>query len=319
MKATVITRKELPATASYQVDRLDDPIEFIQKNRKKITPTSFKEALEVFEKDPLAYALRWVPQTTLHPDSRGQLVAYKESDFPKDLPFLVYQAAAIPRSKNGILPEDSYLHWLSLNATEEFRQFYWHFPELMGRFHREVFLGLSHIQFAAMSKDAEKVYNWSTYVAELIDSHIAYQTRYENSEESLKHEDCVRFLEISDEPQAKEALSPFDAGGETVQSKLGTNATCRENVIQAVKSMFWNDVDQILIQEQLSLFRKDLLERQLDNPMVYLEDESEVFAMDDPGELYYFILMDDFWIRQFAYWMFNRHIKMFYELHSKKS
>lgn len=317
MKKIFTTHQTLPNKGSYQVDRIDDPIELIQGKRTKMEPTSFNEALKVFEKDPEAYALRFVPTTTLHPDSRGQLVAYKESDFPKDLPFLIYQVAALPQFPNGIASEQSHLKRLSSNATTEFREYYSHFPELLGQFHREVFLGLGHIQFAAMSNDAKTVYNWSKYVAELIVDYIASVTRYEDSQESLKGESYVSCLKIDEEPQADGFKGPFDSSGETVKDKLGANATSRGNVIQAVNSMFWNDVDQVLIQEQVSQFREDLVQKNLGNPMVYLEGDKEILAMRDPGELYYFIMMDDYWIRQFTYWLFNQLIKIYYELDGK--
>jgi hypothetical protein len=326
MRRVISTKREITESGTYQVDRIDDKIQYDLGIYNTIKPTNYKAALKLFKEDDLAYALRFVPSTTIFDDSKGQLVAYKESDFPKDLPFLTYQVIALPRVHSGINKGsvDDYMDFVT-KTTQFFTDFYQHFPELMTAFHRELYMGLCQIQFSAICHDTKKVDSWSKYLDRLIEEYIAFNTRQADDTEPsdferlLLHDDCLKFLGLDEEIQTVESEyeGPFDTNGETVQTKLGVNATSRENVIQAVESMFWNDVDQILIQSQLTRFRKDLIEKDLNNPLVYLEDDSEILSMEDPGELFYFVMMDDFWIRQFAYWMFNQHIEMFIELNTK--
>lgn len=319
MKKIFRTHRPLNGEGRFEIDRIDDKVRCILEDRKVIEPTEFEEALELFEDDGLAYAMRFVPDIVYHPDSRGELVAYKESDFPKDLTFLYHQAASLPAFNTGIIPEQERVEWLAANCTEEFKDFYCHFPELLGPLHREVFLGLSHIQYAAMSNDAAKMQRWAQYVSNLLYDFIYQSTCTKEGWLYLDHDDCLEFLGIADDLSkgTSDYEVPYDMSGKEAQTRLGINASNRNNVIQAAESMFWLEADQTLIQGQLTRFRRDLIERNLDNPMVYLEDEHEILAMQDPGELYYFIMMDDYWIRQFTYWLFNQLIEIYYELDGK--
>lgn len=201
MRKVISTKREITEKGIFRIDCIDDDFNGSNFVGKSIDAIDLPAALTSFKETQLAYALRFVPTNWEHGIEIGQLVAYKETEFPVDLPLLKYYTLDCYITQDESTPET--YEWFSESFINGFSHFYSHFPELIGPFQRKVLTGLSKIQTGVKRQHPTMVNRGTEQLAELLDVHIEKYATWGNFEQRLKDDYCNRFLSLEDLQQTE--------------------------------------------------------------------------------------------------------------------
>lgn len=200
MRQTIKTEQELPATGIFRIDRIGDPINPTSNLLDTLDTLDTSTAIKQFEEDEFAFSLRMIPVEDLHGDAKGSLIAYKQADFPVDLPFLWWLRARLCElyiTSDDENPET--FKNLGDGVMEDFRLYYSYFPKLVNRFRSEVFLYLSNLQLGALRHHAGKINHQAEKLSEFIERSIVDYTDGNYRELRLRVDLCNRFVDSAQE------------------------------------------------------------------------------------------------------------------------
>ena len=191
----------------YKVDRIDDLMDWHDFDESAILEArNMEEALEEFENDPNAYALRFVPYGTSLFAYRGRLMAYKPTPFPVILPWVESVRGWSNEFRHiACEEEDPQLEYVE-SIIYCCNDYFQNFPELEPELHKQILGLMLKVRDLLSESDFGEADYTNCQLNDFVQDYLGREADYRDDAYTLPLHKRYQFLEPQIENQLQQEL-----------------------------------------------------------------------------------------------------------------